>query len=147
MSTQIKDLMYFEEKHTEYIRNSKTFEIVSDEKCVYVITEKDGEYGYKIFRGVAYTIDDALRFCCQKLLQTGNSFPTKYIYDKWLLVEGDDDRSDFWDWNLEIDSLDNQYTNTDYWISFYNSDGEMVDSVNLFAIRTYIIRTGVGEQY
>lgn len=147
MSTQTKDLTYFEEKHTEYIRNSKAFEIVSDEKCVYVITEKDGEYGYKIFRGVSYTIDDALRFCCEKLLQTGNSFPTKYIYDKWLLVDGNDDRSDFWDWNLEINSLDNQYTNTDYWISFYNSDGEMVDSVNLFAIRTYIIRTGEGEQF
>jgi hypothetical protein len=139
MKTQIKDLMYFEEKTTEYARNSATFDNCYTGKHVYVINRVDDEYGNRIFRGVAYTFDDAVRIATEKFIDRDN-WMNDYSYDKWLLI-GNEDTQDFWSWLMSKDDVDSNFQYTEFHIFAHGADGEEIDSVALFVNKTYI-----GEQ-
>jgi hypothetical protein len=139
MKIQIKDLNYFEEKTTEYARNSATFDNCYTGKHVYVINRVDDEYGNRIFRGVAYTFDDAVRIATEKFIDRDN-WMNDYSYDKWLLI-GDEDTQDFWSWLMSKDDVDSNYQYTEFHIFAHGADGEEIDSVALFVNKKYI-----GEQ-
>lgn len=126
MKTQTENIMHLEEKHTEYARNSGVFDIVSEDKHAYVITERDDEYGYQVFRGVFYTFDDAFRFACKKISSRWKNF---IVYEKWLIVDPCD---------VELACELDDYRNTNYHITLYDSDGKQVDYVYIWAIENYV---------
>ncbi len=134
MSKKIKDLNYFEEKHTEYARNSSTFDKCYTGKHVYVVNRKDEEYGYMVFCYVAYTFDDAIRLTTERIIKRNNNY---YSYNNWLLV-GSEDEEDFWDFITEGDGVNSNYEYEDFHIFAYGDDGKEIDSVALFANKTYI---------
>jgi hypothetical protein len=64
------DIINIEDKHSAYLRDARISEIQEpDKKRSYIVFEKEDEYGYRLFRGVAYTLDDACRIACETLTQ------------------------------------------------------------------------------
>lgn len=138
MTTQIKDLMYFEQKHTEYARNSSTFDKCYTGKHVYVVNVVDDEYGYMVFRGVAYTFDDAVRIATEKFIERDNFFSRFDEHSYHFLLVGQEDTQDFWSWLMSRDDMNSNYKYTEFHIFAYGADGKEIDSVALFANKTYI---------
>ena len=123
MKAQIKDLMYFEQKHTEYARNSGTFDLCYTGKHVYVVNSKDSEYGYMVFRGVAYSFDDAFRLATEQFIKKDN-WMNDYSYDNWLLI-GTEDTEGFWEWIMSKDDVKSNYEYTEFYIFAYGADGKL----------------------
>ena len=137
MTTQTKDLSYFEDYQTHYLHNIKLFDEMYESKYVYVTTEKDDEYGYPIFRDVAYTFDKAFDNA-RHLYTINQGWRTDgYKYD-FLLVNTQDIR-DAWELNRD-ESMGKQVENTNLYIALHTETGE-IERICIFAIKTYI-----GEQ-
>lgn len=141
MEERVKDLSYFEDYQTEYLRNIKVFDAAYESKYVYVTTEKDDEYGYPVFRGVAYTFDKAFDNA-RHLYTINQGWRTDgYKYD-FLLVNTQDIR-DAWELNqsdyFNVD-ICRQIKSTNLYIALHTETGE-IERICLFAIETYI-----GEQ-
>jgi hypothetical protein len=138
MTTQIKDLNYFEEKETEYIRNCNVFDNVHD-KHVYIVFEKEDEYGLRLFRGVAYNFNDAYEIAREKLIKRKSEFG--YKFGMWLLVlpDDDDDATDEFIFNRQSVG----YADNSYYIYSYDQDGDEIDSINVCG---WYSRTEDGEQ-
>ena len=138
MKAQIKDLMYFEQKHTEYARNSSTFDKCYTDKHVYVVNCKDSEYGYMVFRGVSYTFDDAFRLATEQFIKRDNFFGRFDEHSYNFLLVGEEDTQDFWEWIMSKDDVKSRYEDTEFHIFAYGADGKEIDSVALFTNKTYI---------
>jgi hypothetical protein len=138
MKQIIKDLNYFEEKETEYIRNCNVFDNVHD-KHVYIVFKKEDEYGHRLFRGVAYNFDDAYRIAREKLIKEQSRFG--YKFGMWLLVLPDDDDDDTDEFIFNSKSVG--YADNSYYIYSYNQDGNEMDWVNVCGWYSY---TETGEQ-
>jgi len=138
MEEIIKDLNYFEVYQTEYMRSIKLFDEMYESKYVYVTTEKDDEYGYPVFRGVAYTFDRA--FDNARHLYTINQGwrHDDYKYD-FLLVNTQDIR-EAWELNQDESMKDKRIENTNLYIALHTEIGEL-ERICVFVIKTYI-----GEQ-
>lgn len=140
MKTKVKDIMYYEEKETEYIRNCNVFDSVDSEKHVYIVFQDDGEYGYRLFRGLAYNFNDAYRIAREKVTANYDLFSC----DKWLLVDPQE-RKEYYEkysYNDEMASL-REYYETDYSIWSFGEDGKEIDAVLVFVVKSY---TETGEQ-
>ena len=135
MTNQIKDLSYFEDYENEYLRSIKLFDDMYESKYVYVTTEKDDEYGYQVFRGVAYTFDKAFDNA-RHLYTINQGWRTDgYKYD-FLLVNTQDIR-DAWELNQDESMKDKRIENTNLYIALHTETGE-IERVCLFVIQTYI---------
>ena len=128
MSTQAKDLTYFEEQETKYARNCRVYDTVTEQDHAYVVIEQEDEYGMKLFRGFAFNFDDAVRIAKDKLIAKSARLGYEY-WVKWLLVE-DKDRKEAW--GLPCGLMD-----TSYLICCYGDEGEIIDSVHLFGLTEY----------
>lgn len=128
MSTQAKDLTYFEEQETKYARNCRVYDTVTEQDHAYVVIEQEDEYGMKVFRGFAFNFDDAVRIAKDKLIAKSARLGYEY-WVKWLLVE-DKDRKEAW--GLPCGLMD-----TSYLICCYGDEGEIIDSVHLFGLTEY----------
>ena len=123
--------MYYEEKHTEYMRNCKVFDSAYWGKHAYIVFEDDGEYGYGLFRGVAYNFNDAYSIARERIIKN------EYFrnIDKLLVVEPQS-REEFYKVNNSVKE-DGEYEDTNLWISAYGEDGIEIDSVEVFGVFSY----------
>ena len=128
MSTQAKDLTFFEEQETKYARYCRVYDTVTEQDHAYVVIEQEDEYGMKVFRGFAFNFDDAVRIAKDKLIAKSARLGYEY-WVKWLLVE-DKDRKEAW--GLPCGLMD-----TSYLICCYGDEGEIIDSVHLFGLTEY----------
>jgi hypothetical protein len=143
MNTEIKELKHFKQMETNYITN---FRVLDDYtfKRVYVIFERDDEYGYRVFRDVAFRIEDAYSIVKEKVIQSTGHLHMPIKYNDWLLVDVDE-RVYF----HQINGLDEyksnlgEYEDTDYRICIFNEHSKETNTIQVWASYSYI---ETGEQ-
>jgi hypothetical protein len=136
METQTKDLIYFEEKHTEYLRNAKVFELaLPNAKSVYAVTEYQDEYHLYIHRNIAFTIDEAFRSAVERTEMWRK-------FSDYILVH-EQDKDDFTDFMFSGDAdADKIFDTTEMCLSWWTPEGE-IEKVFLFGITNLGIATEI----
>jgi hypothetical protein len=79
------EMIRFEEEHTKWLRNCKTFEATGISKIAYAVCRIDDEYGHLCLSKVFFTMNDAFEYACKR----ANSRWKNYC--DFLLVENIDE--------------------------------------------------------
>jgi hypothetical protein len=126
------NIINLENKHSAYLRNARISETDEpDKKRSYIVFEREDEYGYRLFRGVAYTLDDACKIACETL--------TRVVYRRggeigaFVLVGTSDveEMQSFCD-DMMDSRLDNPYEETQILIYAFDEHGEEVFFAQVF---------------
>ena len=142
METEIKELKHFKQMETNFITN---FRVLDDYifKRVYVIFQRDDEYGYRVFRDVAFRIEDAYSIVKEKVIQSKSHLYTPIKYNDWLLVDVNE-RVNFCKIDEYGRNLDEEgYEDTDYRISIFNDHSKETNTISVWVSYSYI---ETGEQ-
>jgi hypothetical protein len=136
MKTQTKDLMYFEEKHTAWLRNANVFELaLPNAKSVYAVLDYDDEYGRYTHRNISFTVNEAFRSAVERVEMWRK-------YGNYILVH-EDEKQDFmsfmWGENAPDDFM---FDTTDMCLSWWTPEGE-AEKVFLFGYTNLGIATEI----
>ena len=138
MKTEIKGLKYFKQMESNYITY---FRVLDDDtpRRVYVIFQRDDEYGYRVFRDVAYRIEDAYSIVKEKVIQSKSHLHMPIKYNDWLFVDA---KEKIYDEDGFKSNLD-EYEDTDYRISIFNEHSKETNTIQVWVSYSYI---ETGEQ-
>jgi len=136
MKTEVKEFKHFQQMETNYITN---FRVLDDctSKRVYVIFQRDDEYGYRVFRDIAYRIEDAYSIVKEKVIQSKNHLYIPIKYNNWLLVD-ENERVNFYKIAEYGRNLDEEgYEDTDYRICVFNEHAKETNTISVWASYSY----------
>jgi hypothetical protein len=138
MKTEIKELKHFKQMETNFITN---FRVLDDYtfKRVYVIFERDDEYGYRVFRDVAFRIEDAYSIVKDRVIQSTSHLHMPIKYNDWLLVDVNEKTHDDTGFKSDWD----EYEDTDYRICIFNEHSKETNTIQVWVSYSYI---ETGEQ-
>lgn len=138
MNTEIKGLKYFKQMESNYITY---FRVLDDDtpRRVYVIFQRDDEYGYRVFRDVAYRIEDAYSIVKEKVIQSKSHLHMPIKYNDWLFVDA---KEKIYDEDGFKSNLD-EYEDTDYRICIFNEHSKETNTIQVWVSYSYI---ETGEQ-
>jgi len=94
-------------------------------KSLYVIIERDDEYGYELFRGIAFTLVGAYSIIKKR----------REDFDNFQLVKSED-LNDFYK------TVSDDVEDTDYRIYEFDEQGIKIESLAVFATECHTTETG-----
>ena len=103
-------------------------------KSLYVIIEKDDEYGYEVFRGIAFTLVGAYSIIKKKLILRDAHINKNF--DNFQLVKWKDLTRDFYK------TVSDDVEDTNYRIYEFDEQGIKIESLVVFATECHITETG-----
>ena len=102
-------------------------------KSLYVIIERDDEYGYEVFRGIAFTLVGAYSIIKKKLILRDAHINEDF--DNFQLVKSED-LNDFYK------TVSDDVEDTNYRIYEFDEQGIKIESLVVFATECHITETG-----
>ena len=105
-------------------------------KSLYVIIERDDEYGYEVFRGIAFTLVGAYSIIKKKLIFGGlaSHAHINEDFDNFQLVKSEN-LNDFYK------TVSDDVEDTDYRIYEFDEQGIKIESLVVFATKCHITET------